>query len=112
MTTTSTPDGDPTHELPLDRPRDDSAPGEAVVEVLQARVADLEAKIDNYEIALHSSRQIGMAMGIVMASRRCTPEAAFEVLRTCSQQLHRKLRDIADEVVLTGDLPAVGMGRP
>jgi AmiR/NasT family two-component response regulator len=109
MTTTSPPDGTSTHELSIARVRQ-RASDEPLVDVLRARVADLETKIDNYEIALHSARQIGMAMGIVMAGRRCTPEAAFEVLRACSQQLHRKLRDIADEVVLTGDLPAGSTG--
>jgi AmiR/NasT family two-component response regulator len=46
-----------------------------------------------------------MAMGILMSSRLLTAEQAFEQLRTASQRLHRKLRDVAAEVTETGALP-------
>lgn len=54
--------------------------------------------------ALHSSRMIGAAIGIIMASRNVTEEAAFELLRSASQQANRKVRILADEVVRTGDV--------
>jgi ANTAR domain/PAS fold len=61
--------------------------------------------VANLQLALASNRRIGTAIGIVMAHRRITDEAAFELLREASQRGHRKLRDIADEVVHTGVLP-------
>jgi hypothetical protein len=59
----------------------------------------------NLQIALTSNRRIGTAVGILMAHRRITDAAAFDLLRVTSQRTHRKLRDIADDVVLTGALP-------
>jgi GAF domain-containing protein len=64
-----------------------------------------ERKVENLEIALESSRQIGAAMGILMARRLVTKDQAFELLKTASQHLHRKLRDIALEVIETGEVP-------
>ncbi len=65
----------------------------------------------NLETALQSSREIGIALGILMAHRRVTQEAAFDLLRTASQNLHRKLRDVAGEVLETGTLPDLPPGR-
>jgi hypothetical protein len=62
-------------------------------------------RADHLRIALGTNRQIGTAMGILMARHRCSAEEAFTALRVTSQHLHRKLRDIADEVVYTGMLP-------
>jgi ANTAR domain len=59
----------------------------------------------NLETALQSSREIGIALGILMAHRKVTHEHAFDLLRTASQNLHRKLRDVASEVMETGTLP-------
>lgn len=59
----------------------------------------------NLEIALESSRVIGMAMGILMASRLCTADQAFDALRRVSQETNRKLRDVALDVTETGALP-------
>jgi ANTAR domain len=63
------------------------------------------ARADHLLVALESSRQIGAAIGIVMARFTCTYEQGFAVLRTASQRTHRKLRDVAEEVVFTGDVP-------
>jgi len=62
--------------------------------------------VGNLEAALTSSRQIGTAIGILMAREYVTSEQAFDLLREASQHLNRKLRDIAAEVELTGVLPA------
>lgn len=59
----------------------------------------------NLELALASSRRIGAAIGVLMAHHKVTEDAAFAMLRTSSQHLHRKLRDIAADVVETGTLP-------
>ena len=45
-----------------------------------------------------------MAIGIVMASRKLGVEGAFEFLRKASQRQHRKLRDIAEDVLYAGDV--------
>jgi AmiR/NasT family two-component response regulator len=49
--------------------------------------------------ALKSSRTIGAAIGIIMASRRLGEAEAFEVLRAVSQNSNRKLRDLAADLV-------------
>ena len=63
-------------------------------------------------IALATNRQIGAAMGILMARHRCNSDEAFTALRVTSQQLHRKLRDVADEVIYSGSLPGRRDRRP
>jgi transcriptional regulator with GAF, ATPase, and Fis domain len=60
---------------------------------------------DHLQVALATNRTIGMALGILMSEYKITQEAAFDLLRAASQNLHRKLHDIADEVVTTGVLP-------
>jgi AmiR/NasT family two-component response regulator len=64
-----------------------------------------QRRADNLAAALQSSRRIGAATGIVMAMHRCPYDEAFEMLRNVSQRTHRKLRDVADEVLFTGALP-------
>jgi GAF domain-containing protein len=64
-------------------------------------------KAENLERALATSRHIGMAMGILMATHKVTEDQAFGLLRIASQSTHRKLADIAIGVTETGtlDLP-------
>jgi GAF domain-containing protein len=59
----------------------------------------------NLETALQTSRVIGAAVGVLMAHHKIAQDDAFTLLRVASQGLHRKLRDIAVEVVETGTLP-------
>jgi len=59
----------------------------------------------NLETALESNREIGAAVGVLMAHHKVTQQDAFTLLRVASQSLHRKLRDVASEVVETGALP-------
>ena len=63
-------------------------------------------KVEQLETALDSARLIGTAIGILMAKRLLTSEQAFEQLRSASEHLHRKVRDIAAEVAETGELPS------
>lgn len=56
--------------------------------------------------ALASNRDIGVAIGILMASRGLSRDQAFDVLRDTSQWLNTKLRDVAEEVTHTGRLPS------
>ena len=55
-------------------------------------------------MALEHSRVIGMAIGVLVERHRTTPDAAFEMLRTASQNTNRKLAEIADDLVRTGEL--------
>jgi AmiR/NasT family two-component response regulator len=77
---------------------------EPSVEALQSQVRDLQAQCDHLKIALETSRQIGTAIGILMASRDLAEDEAFELMIAASNASHRKLRDIADRIVGTGRL--------
>jgi hypothetical protein len=68
-------------------------------------LSEAEDQASNLEAALVSSREIGIALGILMSARKVTQEQAFVLLRVASQNLHRKLRAVAAEVVETGTLP-------
>jgi GAF domain-containing protein len=68
------------------------------------RAARNEEQNENLNAALVSSRRIGSAIGILMVRHGLTEEAAFDRLRLASQHSHRKVRDLAEEVVFTGTL--------
>ena len=59
----------------------------------------------NLRIALESRDVIGQAKGILMERFKLSPDNAFHVLVAVSQHQHRKVREIADELAATGDLP-------
>ncbi|MEO9239828.1 MAG: ANTAR domain-containing protein [Jatrophihabitantaceae bacterium] len=69
-----------------------------------ADLSQAHQRADNLETALVSSRTIGMAMGIAMERHRMSSDQAFNLLRRLSQRRHRKLREIADEVIMTGEV--------
>ena len=73
-----------------------------------ARAQDSE-RADNLHTALESNRTIGTAIGILMARHLVTQEQAFDLLRVVSQRTHRKIADIAVDVVDTGTLDAAGV---
>ncbi|WP_345378277.1 GAF and ANTAR domain-containing protein [Pseudonocardia yuanmonensis] len=79
--------------------------GHAALAVSAARAKEHAGEMDR---ALATNREIGIAIGILMAGRRLTRDAAFEELRRTSQALNTKLRAVAEFVVATGALP----GRP
>ena len=64
-----------------------------------------QERIAHLEIALKTNRQIAMAIGILMARYGIREDAAFDRLRVASQRLEVKLREVAAEVVETGELP-------
>jgi hypothetical protein len=74
--------------------------------------ASAHEKVDNLLIALKTSREIGMAMGVLMQSLKLGRDEAFDLLRIVSQRTHRKLADIAVEVADTGALPSLSVKRP
>jgi hypothetical protein len=67
--------------------------------------ASAQDKADNLLIALKNSREIGIAMGILMAHSKVTRDQAFDLLRIVSQHSHRKVADLATEIADTGKLP-------
>jgi hypothetical protein len=68
--------------------------------------ANAHEKIANLERALDTSREIGTAVGVLMARYRVTSDQAFNMLRLASQSTNRKLYELAVDVVSTGDLLA------
>ena len=76
--------------------------GHARVLLLHAESSDRAHHLDQ---ALSTSRQIGTAVGILMALRRITADEAFALLRSTSQHLNRKVYSVADDVNRTGTLP-------
>jgi hypothetical protein len=84
---------------------------EAHVDVDRAMILELQTDglisqqhAEQLQEALHTSRRIGAAVGIVMANRKVTEAAGFLILKKASQNSNRKLRVVADEVVETGDV--------
>jgi hypothetical protein len=77
---------------------------------------DNRDRAENLQKALQSNRDIGIAIGVLMASHKVTREQAFDLLRIASQHTNRRLRDIALDVADTGTLevapPGPGQGRP
>jgi hypothetical protein len=57
---------------------------------------------ENLQIALQTNRRIGAAIGILMTREGLTYDQAFVAMRGASQRRHRKLRDVAEEVLYTG----------
>jgi hypothetical protein len=74
-------------------------------------LARAHEQVDNLKIALLSSRRIGAAIGILMSQFKITDEQAFELLRCASQRRNRKVRDIAEDVVLTGTIELTATSR-
>ena len=64
-----------------------------------------ERAIEHLRAAMSTRELIGQAQGILMERFKITGEAAFQLLMLASQDSNRKLRDIADELVSTGQLP-------
>jgi GAF domain-containing protein len=69
---------------------------------------DEERRAANLQTALSSRETIGEAMGILMERERITAEQAFDVLRRASQHLNLKLREVAQNLIDTGEDPDTG----
>lgn len=61
--------------------------------------------------ALETNRDIGIAIGILMATKLVTKQEAFDALRITSQHTHRKLHLVALDVIESGELPRFVAGR-
>jgi GAF domain-containing protein len=72
----------------------------AAVAVANAAVyAGALDEADQLRAAMASRASIEQAKGIIIATRRCTPDEAFDLLRDTSNRHNRKLRDIAQALV-------------
>ena len=65
-----------------------------------------QAMARNLEVALESRAVIDQAKGILIERHKLTPDQAFQLLVEASSRTNTKLRDIADRLVLTGELSA------
>jgi ANTAR domain/GAF domain len=81
------------------------------IAVTQGRVSDND-QTEHLRQALVSREAIGQAQGILMERERITADQAFDVLRRASQHLNVKLREIAQDVIDTGAVPARPTHRP
>lgn len=62
-------------------------------------------EVEQLRSALQSNRTIGVAIGVLMATRHVDRDTAFAMLRTASQRRNRKLRDVAADVEFAGRIP-------
>lgn len=79
-----------------------------VGELLAAHAAVALSSAQNAETlrgAIRTRERIGEATGILMERYKLTNEQAFSLLAKASQNLNTKLRDLAEEIVRTGDFP-------
>jgi hypothetical protein len=83
----------------------DQAVANVRIENIATKLQEQRVRMANLEEALTTNREIGQAIGILMAIERLTATQAFERLRIASQHSHRKLRDVAADVSETGRLP-------
>jgi GAF domain-containing protein len=60
---------------------------------------------DNLQNALESRAVIDQAKGILMERHKLTADEAFRALARASMTTNRKVRDVAEQLVLTGELP-------
>lgn len=69
-----------------------------------ADLQEAQAQVVHLKSALVRNRDIAAAVGILMSRHRITQADAFDLLRRSSQTSHRKLYDVALEVLEAGEL--------
>jgi GAF domain-containing protein len=74
---------------------------------MMLRLASYSELTEQLRSSLTSRAVIYQALGVIMAQERCTQAAAFEILRTASQNSNVKLHDIASAIVtsVSGEPP-------
>ena len=70
-----------------------------------------ERRAENLHAALVTRELIGQAQGILIERERITGDQAFHILRQASQHLNVKLREVAQDLVDTGERPDTGSVR-
>jgi GAF domain-containing protein len=71
---------------------------------------DEERRAAHLHAALRSRETIGSAIGILMEREKISSDAAFTILGRASQHLHIKLREVARDLIDTGEKPDTGEG--
>jgi GAF domain-containing protein len=71
---------------------------------------DEDRRAENLHRALVTRELIGRAEGILMERERITSAQAFDILRRASQHLNVKLKEVAEDLVETGERPSTGPG--
>jgi GAF domain-containing protein len=67
---------------------------------------DIARVRENLLIAMETKAHVGLAVGILMERFEIDADRAFTVLKRYSQDLHIKLRDVAEQLVRSGELPS------
>jgi hypothetical protein len=67
---------------------------------------DARDQAENLRAAMESRAAIEQAKGILIERHRLTPDQAFRLLAEASMRTNRKVRDLAEDLVRTGELPA------
>jgi hypothetical protein len=67
---------------------------------------DMRSRADGLQVAMASRAVIDQAKGVLMERYKLTPDQAFRMLAAASMATNVKLRDVADQLVTTGELPA------
>jgi hypothetical protein len=76
-----------------------------------AHLATQTNMVTQLRVALDSNRKIGAAIGVLMTHRHFTYEQGLKALLTTSQNTNRKMADLADDVLYTGELPEPSSSR-
>lgn len=85
---------------------DDESMTIARIFAVHAAIALAAAERETHlETALRGRDRISQAKGILMERYKLTPDQAFTLLARASSSTNRKLRDVADEIATTGDIP-------
>ena len=74
----------------------------AVHAAIALAAAERETHLEN---ALRSRDRISQAKGILMERYKLTSDQAFTLLARASSATNRKIRDVAEEIAATGDIP-------
>ena len=90
--------------LPSTGWRTSSPSGGAEIDRLQRTLDSVREQSENLQAALEGNRRIGMAIGILTATRRLTDAAASECLRQAGNVRDLELRVAAEEVIDQGAL--------
>lgn len=69
---------------------------------------DEARRILSFQTALSGREIIGEALGILMEREKISADQAFDILRRASQHLNIKLREVAQNLVDTGEDPITG----
>jgi AmiR/NasT family two-component response regulator len=69
-------------------------------------------RFETLQVALVSREIIGQAQGILMERERLTALEAFAILRRSSQHLNRKLNEVAQDLIDTGEQPRTSKEPP